>query len=165
MVNIGYLKVVNHFNWRPQPASALLLICSRTSVKGDSCCPCIPSCFPEQRPLVFVLLLPFQEQNIDTFHVSSVHFPSPSISFRDALLHYASPLPQFQWLFTLLRQFFIIALLTQIDCVGFTTFRRCLPVPDGFFFTASIVAPKSGPSWFTKGAIHFHFRFLLLCLS
>ena len=63
------------------------------------------------------MLLPFQERNTPTFGTEKVHSQKPSISFHDAPsspLH-PSPLPQFQWLFTLLRQLCIVAQLAQKD--------------------------------------------------
>ena len=73
------------------------------------------------------------------------------------LLHYCSPLPRFLTRLALLHHLLVAALLTRIDCVGFSTFfnhhRRNLPVPDNYF-TASVVAPIDGFSWFSEGARH-----------
>ena len=54
----------------------------------------------------------------------------------------------FSGFFALLHQLFIVALPTQINCVGFSTFfkhhRRKLPISDRFF-TAAIVTQKMDP--------------------
>ena len=83
------------------------------------------------------------------------HFPHPST--MRLLLRYPSPMPQFQSRLALLHQLFFVALLTQIECVDFTTFLNYhfsnLPVSNRFF-AASIVAPIDGPLWFTESASH-----------
>ena len=55
--------------------------------------------------------------------------------------HYRSPMPRFQPRLALLHHLLIVALLTQIDCVGVSTFfnhhRRNLPEPDSFSIVRS----------------------------
>ena len=99
-----------------------------------------------------------------TFRAETVHFQIPSIAYPCAFFSTTSiPFPWFQSLFALLHKFCIAALLTQIDCVGFSTFfnhhRRNLP-PDDSFFTASIVSPINGSPWFAESTRH---NVLFLC--
>ena len=70
------------------------------------------------------------------------------------LFHDCSPLPRIQARLTLLHHLLVVALLTQINCVGFSTFfnhhRRKPPVSDRFF-AATIVAETNGSSWLATG--------------
>ena len=79
--------------------------------------------FPEQRPPDFSLLLPF-------IRVGYSHIPRRNCSLPNTF-HYlprcaffsTTPFPCHNFkLFALRHQPFIVVLLTQIDCVGFSTF-------------------------------------------
>ena len=105
--------------WGPQSASAHLLTCSKTPLHS------VPSCF--SRETSARIFLGSALSRVKYSHIPRRHCSLPTNTFQSltrCAFFSTTPfqLPSFQWLLALLHQIFIAALLTQIDCAGFSTF-------------------------------------------